>query len=85
VTAQSRDAAGFSRDFGERLLTQDGSRCVRGVHPLADAREVARLRATKSPRRLGHSVDVLVYAGVFDGERERSNALIDAALEARLG
>jgi hypothetical protein len=33
--------------------------------------------------RLGHSVDMLnrVYAGVFGGERERSNALIDAELD----
>jgi hypothetical protein len=44
------------------------------------------LRAAVPPaevaRRFGHSVDVLmrVYAGVFDDERERSNQLIDSAL-----
>ena len=34
-------------------------------------------------RRLGHSVDILmrVYAGVFDDERQRSNALIDRAVK----
>jgi integrase len=33
-------------------------------------------------RRLGHSVDVLmrIYAGVFEDERERSNALIETEL-----
>src|SRR3546814_16867341 len=37
--------------------------------------------------RLGHSVDVLMrgYAGVFDDERDRSNALIDKALRASAG
>ena len=42
----------------------------------------AGVPAAEVARRLGHSVDVLlrVYAGVYDGERERSNALIEAAL-----
>ena len=37
-------------------------------------------------RRLGHSVEVLlrVYAGAFDGDRERSNRLLDGELR-RLG
>ncbi len=62
--------------------------------PLADCRvydlrhgaATMMLRAGVMPaevaRRLGHSVDVLnrVYAGVVDGERERSNALIESML-----
>lgn len=65
-------------------------------HPLADtkvydlrhAAATMMLRANVPPaevaQRLGHSVDVLmrVYAGVFADERERSNRLIDEALEA---
>ena len=42
----------------------------------------AGVPAAEVARRLGHSVDVLlrVYAGVHNDERERSNALIEAAL-----
>ncbi len=64
-------------------------------HPLASSRvydlrhsaATMMLRAGVMPaevaRRLGHSVDVLnrVYAGVVDGERERSNSLIDQILD----
>jgi integrase len=65
-------------------------------HPLADtkvydlrhAAATMMLRANVPPaevaQRLGHSVDVLmrVYAGVFSDERDRSNRLIDEALNA---
>lgn len=65
-----------------------------GDHHLANVRAydlrhsaaTMMLRAGVMPaevaRRLGHSVDVLtrVYAGVVDGERERSNAMIDEVL-----
>jgi integrase len=56
------------------------------VYDLRHSAATMMLRAGVPPaevaRRLGHSVDVLlrVYAGVYDDERERSNALIEAAL-----
>lgn len=56
------------------------------VYDLRHGAATMMLRAGVMPaevaRRLGHSVDVLngVYAGVVDGERERSNALIDEML-----
>lgn len=59
------------------------------VYDLRHAAATMMLRAAVPPaevaRRLGHSVDVLmrVYAGVFDDERERSNKLIDKALQRR--
>jgi integrase len=55
------------------------------LYDLRHSAATLMLRAGVSPaevaRRLGHSVDVLmrVYAGVFVGERERSNDLIEAA------
>jgi integrase len=57
------------------------------VYDLRHAAATMMLRAGVPPaevaRRLGHSVEVLmrVYAGVFADERQRSNALIDRAME----
>ena len=56
------------------------------VYDLRHGAATMMLRAGVPPaevaRRLGHGVDVLmrVYAGVFDDEQERSNALIDDML-----
>jgi integrase len=55
------------------------------VYDFRHSAATVMLRAGVPPaevaRRLGHSVDVLmrVYAGVFEGDRERSNQLIDRA------
>lgn len=57
------------------------------VYDLRHSAATTMLRAHVPPaevaRRLGHSVDVLlrIYAGVFEDERDRSNALIDAELD----
>lgn len=57
------------------------------VYDLRHAAATMMLRAGVPPaevaRRLGHSVDMLmrVYAGVFDDERERSNAILDHVLK----
>jgi integrase len=59
------------------------SRCT--VYDLRHGAATMMLRAKVPPgevaRRLGHSVDVLlrVYAGVFNDDRDRSNALLDEA------
>jgi integrase len=58
------------------------------LYDLRHAAATMMLRAGVPPAevalRLGHSVDVLmrVYAGVFPGDRERSNKLIEDALKA---
>jgi integrase len=57
------------------------------VYDLRHSAATIMLRAGVPPaevaRRLGHSVDILmrVYAGVFDDERQRSNELIDRAVQ----
>ncbi|MDQ6697794.1 MAG: tyrosine-type recombinase/integrase, partial [Actinomycetota bacterium] len=57
------------------------------VYDLRHAAATMMLRARVPPAevalRLGHSVDVLmrVYAGVFNDERDRSNRLIEEALD----
>lgn len=89
----ARGASVTSTNYGP-VWVRARSRLWPPGHPLAsttvyDLRHAAAtmmLRAGVPPaevaRRLGHSVDVLmrVYAGVFDDERDRSNALIDDAL-----
>lgn len=67
-----------------RSLWPDGHHLATArVYDLRHASATMMLRAGVMPaevaRRLGHSVDVLtrVYAGVVEGERERSNSLID--------
>lgn len=72
-------------------LWPDGHRLGRTtIYDLRHSAATMMLRAGVPPaevaRRLGHSVDILmrVYAGVFDDERQRSNELIDRAVNRTL-